>query len=149
MKDIEDITKALAAKYSGLSIKEDKQEEPKPEPVRRSSQSNSDFFGASDRAEYKRSTQQSGPRLFPSERMAIRSWKSAGSIPNRAPVQMSQYTNEEMDAMLATQAKRGWDFQVWLEVAGLPTDLHESHDCPVYQHAAKAFLKRKDEAHRR
>lgn len=157
MSDMDEITKALAQKYSGgLSL--DEKKKPAPAPV---SSNTSSYSGSTQRSSQTQTraddhnTERShhfgtSPRVFPSEKMELRSWKNHSSvIPKRPPVLISQFSDEELDTMMKTPAKRGWEFSVWLEVIGLPLDLHEKHDFTIYGWMARAFLDRKREAHQR
>ena len=70
-------------------------------------------------------------------------------VPKRAAIQMFSFPDDELKEMLATPARRGWEFKDWLEVIGLPRDLHPKLDGVMYSYCARAFLDRKKEAHQR
>lgn len=146
MKDIDDITNALAAKYGeGLSIEEKK----KPEPVRHErsyTQGRQSSFDDLDDALVSRPAK-TGPKIFPSEKMSLKTYKRTGR-PNRPPILMNTYSDDDLEWMFSTPVKRGWDFDTWLEVIGLPKDLTEGYDGAIYQYAARAYLNRKKEAHK-
>lgn len=141
MNEIDAITKALAAKYSGLDLsrKEEKKEEP----------------AAPQRVEYSRSTtgragdstpSSKPPTVMPMDRIILGVNRSTPP-PKRPMVMMSSFKDEDLEELFKTPARRGWEFSTWLEVIGLPPDLHEKLDAPLYQYAARAFLARKREAH--
>jgi hypothetical protein len=141
MSTMKDITKALASKYSGVSI-EKKKEEPKFEPREYST-------GSSYEPPTRSYSGYGETRIWPSERMELRDTKSSFMPPKRPPVLISIYADDELEWMFSTPAKRGWEFSDWLEVIGLPRDLHEKLDGAMYQYAARSFLNRKREAHQR
>ena len=139
MNGIDDIINALGAKHiSGLTIEpERKAAPPAPEPHQTS------------RPSYPPSTGVGAPKIFPSDRMLLRSKRDDGSKPSRPAISLLNFSDEEMEQMLATPVRRGWEFSDWLEVIGLPRDLHEKHDTPIYGYAARAFVRLKQDAHRR
>ena len=155
--DINDITDALAKQFGGIDLDEDKkaaeakarQEE---EARRRASYSAPREYGGDGRRTSIIGTEDdgfaSGRKLFPSERMALGSFSSEVSMPKRKMVTLADYSDEEWDFMLSTPVKRGWNFKTWLEVVGLPTDLHEKYDGAAYAYAARAFMREKDKVHR-
>jgi hypothetical protein len=144
MINMNEITDALAATYGkGISLDEPKKvvtevyrSSPMPAPR---SYDNGGYQPAAT----------GGPKLFPSDRMALRSFSSSVIAPKRPAVLMSTYSDRDLEWMLGTPSKRGWEFKDWLEVIGLPIDLHEKHDGLMYTYAARAFLDRKAESHRR
>lgn len=139
---INDITKQLAAKFSNLSL------EKKPEPeedahieTRSEYESRSSYISRPPQSTSTRSS------LWPSERMRLdakpKPW------PKRAACTLQHFTDDELDEMFQTPARRSYQFEDWLEVIGLPRDLHEKHDGVIYNYAARNFLLRKSEAHGR
>lgn len=141
MADINDITKALAHKYGGLDLE-------KKKPAERQAPrewDNGGYTPAASSASFP--SQDTQQRLWPSERIILGAPKGKPA-PKRPPVMMATFTDEELEQMLGTPAKRSWDFEVWLEVIGLPKDLHEKLDAPLFQYASRAYLKRKQEAHK-
>jgi hypothetical protein len=148
MKDIDEITAALAKRYAGSLLDDGKKkEEPKPVERLTATDDRDEYFSRPRQSSGSGASFASGGKLFPSERMALRSFSSQVIRPSRPPVMLSQYSDDELDWMLNTPAKRGWTFEDWLEVIGLPRDLHEKHDLSIYGFAARAYLKRKQEAH--
>lgn len=129
-----DIAKQLAAKFSGLSIKKD-EPPPPPEPVYQPVLRNP---GAGSKSG---GSLGGGTKLWPSERMTLGNVKKPA--PARAPVRLNDFTEDELDWMFDTPAKKQWEFSDWCEVIGLPRDLHEEHDGVIYTYAAKNFLRHK------
>lgn len=145
MADIDDIIGSLAKKFSGNML-DDETKKPEPVPER--------TYQAPERREYttgpsRQGSFADGGKLFPSDKMALRHYSSPVSMPKRPPVLISEFSDDDLEWMLSTAAKRSWEFKDWLEVIGLPTDLHEKHDATIYGFVARAFLKRKQEAHQR
>jgi hypothetical protein len=158
VKDIDDITKALAGKFSGLDIEEKKK--PPPPSTQPAWRDPSYFRDREDRrrvsypSDVRRTTAPSdvdrGPKIFPMDRMHLRDTRNnENTRPNRKPVMMLDFEMDELDQMFKTPCKRGWEFSVWLETIGLPPDLNQAHDGVVYGYAARAYLDRKREAHGR
>ena len=145
MSTIKDIADALGAKFHDGLMDEHKPKAPAPAAPREYS------TGARSSEVYRPApTTSGGPKIFPSDRMALRDGKPAATVrPRRAAVLISTFTDADLEWMLATPAKRGWQFADWLEVIGLPRDLHEQHDAGIYGYAARAFLKHKQAAHQR
>lgn len=148
MKDIDEITDALAKRYAGNLLDDDKPKEV-AKPVReyttgRDTEITYESSGYSQAPSYA-----SGGKLFPMDRMALRDYSkpNAKATPTRGQVLISVFSDDELEFMFSTPVKRGWMFEDWLEVIGLPRDLHEKHDASIYGFAARAFLKRKSEAH--
>ena len=141
---IKDITDALASKFHNGLLDEEK---PAPKPVAAREYST----GAPTTNPYKPSSAGSGaPKVFPSDRMALRDGRPAvATTPRRPAVLISTFSDADLEWMLNTPSKRTWQFADWLEVIGLPRDLHEKHDAGIYGYAARSFLKRKDEAFRK
>jgi hypothetical protein len=149
MSDLDDIIGSLAKKYNGNMLDDEtkKKEEKKPAPR---SYDLGDFDDAPRRTSSSSGGSfENGTKLFPSERMALRHMTSDIIMPKRAAVLISVFPDDELQWMMDTPAKRTWSFQDWLEVIGLPRDLHEKHDFTIYPLMARTFLKRKDEAHRK
>jgi hypothetical protein len=143
MADMDDITDALAQKYSGFDLDEGKKKEAPARPAPREYGNG----GSERRTSTYVPREMSTIKIWPSEKMELRHSSSSVSLPKRPPVQMFTYSDEELEWMLNTPVKRGWEFKDWLEVIGLPTDLHEKHDGATYTYAARAYLNRKKEAH--
>jgi hypothetical protein len=145
MADINDITDALAKQFGGIDIDEDKKKEAPARPAPREYSNGSSSEGA------RRSTyvpnESNAPKIWPSERMELRDTGSVVALPKRTPVQIFSFSDEEIEWMFNTPVKRGWEFKDWLEIIGLPRDLHEKHDGVTYTYAARAYLNRKKEAH--
>lgn len=146
MGNIDDITKALAGKYSGIDLRK-KKEEPKPAP-REYDVGGGDSTFERDTIIRRTQADDGTPKLRPMEKMIVGD-SDFKKVPKRPPVMMMAFTDTELEDMFATPARRGWDFETWLEVIGLPKDLHKKHDGVIYQYAARAFLTRKSEAHSR
>jgi hypothetical protein len=148
MSDLDDIIGSLAKKYNGGMLDDETKKKEKPAP-------RSYDLGSFDEAVPRRSLHLSGgsfsdgTKLYPSERMALRDTSSRIIMPQRAHILISTYADDELEWMMSTPVKRHWSFQDWLEVIGLPRDLHEKHDSTIYPLMARTFLKRKEEAHRR
>jgi hypothetical protein len=140
MSTVSDITKALAAKYGSNLLGVEKKEPVKVAP-RVYHEPEYEYTGPVV-------SNVGAPKLFPSDRMALRSTSSKVIMPRRPPIQMFDYTDDELEWMFSTPVKRDWNFETWLEVIGLPTDLHEKHDGATYSYAARAFLSNKQKAHR-
>jgi hypothetical protein len=135
--NINDITKQIAQKYSGLSI----EKKPEPAPV-----------VTTQPVRLPRDTSiVPAPRIWPSERMGagLMDSSTVAPVPKRGAVMMFTFPDDELAEMLATPARRGWEFKDWLEVIGLPRDLHPKLDGVMYSYCARAFLDRKKEAHQR
>lgn len=134
MKDITSYTKNLAAKYGGDVLGKKEVPAPAPEKPKVSYQPAPKVGNA--------------PRIWPSEMMELRSWKN-NQRPARRAVNLFDFSDAELEEMFATPVRRGWEFSDWLEVIGLPPDLHKDHDGAAYSYAARAYLERKKEAHQR
>ena len=139
--DINDITKQLAAKFSGLTLEPEKKPEPEPEPERDSYRSLSSSF------DQRRSHIVGQGKLWPSEKVGLTSRPKVA--PRRAPCRLSDFTDDELDWMFDTPVRRNMNFEDWLETIGLPPDLDEKHDGCIYTYAARNYLARKQESHRR
>lgn len=156
MKEIDDITKQLAEKFSGLQIEDPNKPKPKPvEQSRRDEDGIPSLHDALDRR-YTRhygssssssSSSMGGPRIWPSEKFDLRDHRN-GKKPTRKPVTIDMIDKADLEECFKTPCRRGWEFPDWLEVIGLPPDLHEEHDGVLYRYAARAYLDRKSEAHR-
>lgn len=155
--ELDDLTSALAKQYGGIDLDEDKKEKDAAarkaaEVARRTSYSSGPReYGGDGRRTSINGTQSdgfaTGAKIFPSERMELRSFGSEVIRPNRPMIMLSDYSDDELEFMLSTPVKRGWTFDTYLEVIGLPRDLHEKHDAPLYAYVARAFLREKRKAH--
>jgi hypothetical protein len=128
---INDIAKQLAKQYGGdiLGLK------PKaPEPVVRESLE---------------ATRYARPSDYPRPASSYHNTLSAAiPIPKRPTVRFGSFTEQEIDEMFSIPVKKSWTFQDYLEVIGLPRDLHKTKDVLMYQAAESAFLIKKQQAHR-
>ena len=142
MNDMDAIANILAAKGVDQMLGK-KKEEPKIEAPERS------FDTRRTRIDYGMpAPMPSGaPKIWPSERMQLRTTASQIIMPKRPPVLIAEYSDDDLEWMLSTPVKRHWEFKDWLEVIGLPPDLHEKWDGAMYQYAARAYLKLKQRAH--
>lgn len=135
MNGLDDILNAIGAKHiSGLSMEPEKKATPPAATYQRPA--------------YQPSAESGAPKIFPSDRFMLRSKRDDGARPARPPVMMSTYSEDDLEWMFNIKVKRGWEFTDWLEVIGLPKDLHEKHDAGIYGYAARAFLRLKQAAHR-
>ena len=147
--DINSITKSIAKQYGGdlLGLKA-KEEKAKNEQLEREAEEFERRVTKEASSGYSTSYS-SGTKIWPSEKFDLKTTASAVFVPRRPPVMISTYSDDDLEWMFSTPVKRGWEFKDWLEVIGLPTDLHDKHDGAMYQYAARAYLNRKREAHSR
>jgi hypothetical protein len=155
MSDLDDIMGSLAKKFSGNMLDDETKKKEVVPPARttdsfaRSSpREYSSYSGSSTSSGNYGGSYANGPKIFPSERMALRSPGSDIIMPKRPRYLISTLPEDELMFMISTPCKRHWEFRDWLEVAGFPVDLHEKYDYTSYPTIARAFLKRKEECHR-
>ncbi len=147
MSELDNIIDALASqRLSGLSIDEELKPRPKPTAApSRPYQAPKPMVDTSGRS-YSSSTP---PRVGPMDRMGFVNPRRNDPLPKRQAFQMFSLSDDELTYLFNLPIKRNTDFSAWLETIGFPPDLHPKHDGATFSYAENAFLKLKQEAHRR